>query len=50
MLSKLDEGWFDTPLGKHLLFRERRYFDRAVSDVFGFNAVQVGLPPDRFPA
>ena len=44
MLSKLDAGWFETPLGQHLLFREQRYFDQAVSDVFGFNAVQVGLP------
>jgi SAM-dependent methyltransferase len=31
-----------------LLFRERRYFDHAVSDVFGFNAVQVGLPQIDF--
>lgn len=44
MLSKLDAGWFETPLGQHLLFREQRYFDNAVSDVFGFNAVQLGLP------
>ena len=44
MLSKLYAGWFETPLGQHLLFREQRYFDQAVSDVFGFNAVQVGLP------
>ena len=48
MLSKLDTGWFETPLGQHLLFRERRYFDNAVSDVFGFNAVQVGLPQIDF--
>jgi hypothetical protein len=27
--------WFETPLGQHLLFREQRYFDHAVSDVFG---------------
>ena len=48
MLSKLDAGWFETPLGQHLLFREQRYFDNAVSDVFGFHAVQVGL--DRVEA
>ena len=48
MLSKLNEGWFETPLGQHLRFRERRYFDHAVSDVFGFNAVQVGLPQIDF--
>ncbi len=44
MVSKQDAEWFETPLGRHLLFREQRYFDNAVSDVFGFNAVQVGLP------
>jgi len=48
MLSKLDAGWFETPLGQHLLFSELRYFDHAVSDVFGFNAVQVGLPQIDF--
>jgi SAM-dependent methyltransferase len=48
MLSNLDAGWFETPLGQHLLFREQRYFDNAVSDVFGFNAVQVGLPQIDF--
>ena len=48
MLSKLDANWFETPLGQHLLFREQAYFDHAVSDVFGFNAVQVGLPQIDF--
>lgn len=43
MLSKQEAEWFETPLGQHLLYRELRYFDHAVSDVFGFNAVQVGL-------
>lgn len=44
MLSRLNTEWFESPLGQHLLFREQRYYDNAVSDVFGFNAVQVGLP------
>ena len=48
MLSKLNTEWFETPLGQHLLFREQRYFDNAVSDVFGFNAVQVGMPQIDF--
>lgn len=48
MLSKLNADWFETPLGRHLLFREQRYFDQAVSDVFGFNAVQIGLPQIDF--
>ena len=43
MESQLDASWLDTPLGQHLLFREQSYFDHAVSDVFGFNAVQVGM-------
>jgi len=43
MESKLDASWLDTPLGQHLVFREQSYFDHAVSDVFGFNAVQVGM-------
>lgn len=43
MESKLDASWLETPLGQHLVFREQSYFDHAVSDVFGFNAVQVGM-------
>ena len=36
--------WFATPLGQYLLAREQPYFDRTVSDIFGYNAVQLGLP------
>ena len=36
--------WFATPLGQYLLQREQSYFDRAVADVFGYNALQLGLP------
>jgi len=35
--------WFETPLGQYLLQQEQSYFDKAVADVFGFNAVQLGL-------
>lgn len=35
--------WFETPLGHYLLEREQAYFDEAVADVFGFNAMQLGL-------
>ncbi|MGV8991451.1 MAG: class I SAM-dependent methyltransferase [Thiobacillus sp.] len=48
MVPKLEADWFETPLGQHVLYREERYFDHAVSDVFGFNAVQVGLPQIDF--
>src|SRR5688500_8041840 len=39
----IDE-WIDTPLGRYLLEREQDYFDRTVADVFGYNALQVGMP------
>lgn len=35
--------WFATPLGRYLLEREQAYFDKAVADVFGYNAFQLGL-------
>ncbi len=35
--------WLGTPLGQYLLSREQEYFDRAVADVFGYNAFQLGL-------
>lgn len=38
------EQWFQTSLGRYLLEREQAFFDQAVADVFGFNAVQLGLP------
>jgi SAM-dependent methyltransferase len=43
MVSKIDTSWFESSLGEYLLNRELAYFDRAVADVFGFYAVQVGL-------
>src|SRR3972149_5557623 len=36
--------WFATPKGEYVLRWERAQFDSAVEDVFGFNAVQIGLP------
>ena len=37
-------AWFDTELGRYVLERERDYFDRVVADIFGYNALQFGLP------
>jgi SAM-dependent methyltransferase len=48
MVAKIDGQWFDSALGSYLLSRELIYFDHAVADVFGFNAVQVGLPAVAF--
>jgi SAM-dependent methyltransferase len=36
--------WFATPKGEYVMQWEQAQFDSAVEDVFGFNAVQVGLP------
>lgn len=36
--------WYDTPPGRYLLAWEQDRFDLAVADVFGFNALQLGLP------
>jgi SAM-dependent methyltransferase len=41
-------AWFATPLGRYALEREQRYIDEAVADVFGFNALQLGLPEYDF--
>ena len=41
-------GWFATPLGQYLLECELKYVDNAVADVFGFNALQLGLPEHDF--
>jgi SAM-dependent methyltransferase len=36
--------WLATPLGSYLVEREQNYFDRAVADIFGYNALQLGMP------
>ena len=36
--------WLETPPGAYLLAWERAQFDLAVSDVFGYHALQLGLP------
>jgi SAM-dependent methyltransferase len=36
--------WLKTPPGAYLLGWERAHFDEAVSDVFGYHALQLGLP------
>jgi SAM-dependent methyltransferase len=40
--------WFATPQGGYVLAREQEFFDRTVSDIFGFNALQLGLPDHDF--
>jgi SAM-dependent methyltransferase len=40
--------WFAAPLGRYVIGRELEYMDSAVADVFGFNALQLGLPEHDF--
>ncbi|MCC6609624.1 MAG: class I SAM-dependent methyltransferase [Burkholderiales bacterium] len=40
--------WFETPRGAYVLDWVLGQFDSAVEDVFGFNALQVGLPEIDF--
>ncbi|AOW13113.1 methyltransferase type 11 [Hydrogenophaga crassostreae] len=36
--------WFQTPPGRYLLEWERTQFDQSVANLFGYNALQLGLP------
>ncbi len=40
--------WFSTAVGRYALDWERSQFDNAVDDIFGFRAVQMGLPEVDF--
>jgi SAM-dependent methyltransferase len=48
MQTKSIVEWFETCLGQYLLEREQNYFDRAVANVFGYNAMQIGFPQYDF--
>lgn len=36
--------WLDSPLGRYARDCEQRWFDNTTTDLFGFNALQIGLP------
>jgi len=38
------QQWFETPPGRVLLAWEQAAFDQAVGDMFGYHALQMGLP------
>lgn len=38
------QEWFETPPGRYLLDWEQARFDEAVADIFGYHALQLGLP------
>lgn len=39
-----EQDWLQTPLGRYLLAQEQTLFDATVVDLFGFNALQLGMP------
>ena len=44
MIHESLHDWFQSPLGAYLLARERAWLDQVAPDLFGFHAVQLGLP------
>jgi len=36
--------WLETPLGRYVLAWEQKRHDQIVADIFGFNALQIGMP------
>jgi SAM-dependent methyltransferase len=48
MLNQTLAEWFESPLGAYVMAREQAYFNEVVADIFGFNAMQIGLPAYDF--
>jgi SAM-dependent methyltransferase len=44
MISQSLHDWLQTPLGAYLLAQERRWLDEVTPDIFGYHAIQLGLP------
>jgi SAM-dependent methyltransferase len=44
MPNSTHQDWFQTPLGQYLLEKERAYLDDVTPDIFGFHALQLGMP------
>jgi SAM-dependent methyltransferase len=38
------QEWLATPLGQYLLEKEQAYLDEVTPDIFGFHALQLGIP------
>lgn len=43
MIVATEHEWLQTPLGSYLLAQEQALYDAAVADLFGFNALQLGM-------
>ncbi len=44
MATNTLQDWFQTPLGQYLLEKEHAYLDDVTPDIFGFHALQLGMP------
>ncbi len=44
MATYTEHDWLQTALGEYLRAEEQALFDHAVADLFGFNALQLGMP------
>lgn len=44
MIHESLHDWFQSPLGTYLMASERAWLDRVTPDIFGFHAIQLGLP------
>lgn len=42
------DAWLQTPQGQYVLAWEQARLDEALADIFGFNALQLGLPQRNF--
>ncbi|MBP9714481.1 MAG: class I SAM-dependent methyltransferase [Sterolibacterium sp.] len=42
------DDWLATPQGQYILHWEQTRYDRLVADIFGYNALQIGLPQHDF--
>jgi SAM-dependent methyltransferase len=48
MIIDNHQSWFECPLGRYLIDHEYRYFDQVVANIFGYNAIQIGLSRFNF--
>ncbi len=44
MQMSSQDHWYETTIGQYLLQHEQNFYDAVVTNIFGFNAVQIGLP------
>lgn len=42
------QRWLGTAIGQYLLEQERAFYDNTVSDIFGYNAIQISFPEFNF--